>query len=45
MNAAIRFHFSARGVWLFVPVADPQGSDPLFAAVRLVRDGHGQSRP
>ena len=45
MNAAIHFQFSARGDFIAVPIFDPQGSDPVFAAARASRGGHRQSRP
>ena len=45
MNAAIRFHFSIRDGFSVVPVKDPQGSDPVFAAARVARGGYRQSRP
>ncbi len=44
MNAAIRFHLSAWDEFSAVPVNDPQGSEPFFAAARAIRDGHWQSR-
>ncbi|WP_176704484.1 hypothetical protein [Pseudomonas bananamidigenes] len=44
MNADIHFHFSSWGGLTIVHADGLQRPDSIFAAVRVARDGHTQSR-
>lgn len=45
MYAVSHLHLSSWGDFSVSPVTDQQRSDLIFAAVRVNRDGHRQSRP